>query len=46
MSKIEIVNSNRGIVCKNINSLIELTKSMSNAMMEVAEKYVPPKKVQ
>ena len=41
LSKIEVVDSNRGIVCTNIKSLIELTNSMSNAMIEVAGKYVP-----
>ena len=44
LSKIEVVNSNRGIVYKDIKSLIELTNSMSNAMIEVAEKYVPKKR--
>ena len=44
MSKIEVVNSNRGIVGKNIISLIELTNSMSNAMIAVAGKYVPKKR--
>ena len=44
LSKIEVVNCNRGKVCKNIKSLIELTNSMSNAMIEVAGKYVPKKR--
>ena len=44
LSKIKVVNSNRGIVGRNIKSLIELKNSMSNAMIEVAGKYVPKKR--